>query len=176
MRIEGGEKKGFIIKVPKNIRPTTSFIKKSIFDTIGNFILNKDVLELFAGSGALGFEALSRGAKSCIFVDISRSSQKAIEENIKKLGYENKASFIKSDAIKFLRNYSMSFDIILADPPYDYENYDELLNYGYLRIKENGIFVLQLSSKKSLKLNSFSVYKDYVRGETRVLYLEVKKF
>jgi len=171
MRIEGGEKKGFIIKVPKDIRPTTSFIKKSIFDTISSFILDKEVLELFAGSGALGFEALSRGAKSCIFVDISRSSQKAIEENIRKLNYYDKAIFIKSDAIKFLKNYSISFDIILADPPYDYENYDELLKYGYLRLKENGIFVLQLSSKTKLNLNSFSILKNYKKGETSVLYL-----
>ncbi|MEO0143918.1 MAG: 16S rRNA (guanine(966)-N(2))-methyltransferase RsmD [candidate division WOR-3 bacterium] len=174
MRIEGGEKKGFIIKSPKDIRPTSSFIKKSIFDTLGDYIINKEILEIFAGSGALGFEALSRGAKSCIFVDISRASQKAILENIKILKYENKAVFIKMDALKFLRNYEYKFDIILADPPYDYKFYNQLLRLAKMRLKEDGMFILQLSSKTNIKIENYKIYKDYIKGETRVLFLSFK--
>ncbi len=171
MRIEGGEKKGFIIKVPKDIRPTSSFLKKSIFDTLGDYILDKEVLEIFAGSGALGLEAISRGAKCCIFVDISRSSQKAIFENVKNLGYQDRAFFIKSDAIKFLRKCEHQFDIIIADPPYDYKNYNELLKIAYSKLKENGMLIVQLSSKAKIELENYRVYKDYKKGESRILFL-----
>jgi len=171
VRIEGGERKGFIIKTPKNIRPTSSFIKKSIFDTLGDYILNKEILELFAGSGSLGFEALSRGAKSCVFIDISRASEKAILENIKILGYEDRAVFIKSDSLKFLRHYNYEFDIIIADPPYNYEKYNDLIELSIKKLKKYGMFILQLSSKTIVKLNNFKVYKDYIKGETRVLFL-----
>ncbi len=171
MRIEGGEKKGFTIKTPKDIRPTSSFLKKSIFDTIGDYILDKEVLEVFAGSGALGLEAISRGAKRCVFVDISRSSQKAISENVKNLEYQDRALFIKSDAIKFLRNCEYQFDIIIADPPYDYRNYNELLKTAHSKLKDNGMLIVQLSSKANIKLENYRVYKDYKKGGNRVLFL-----
>ncbi len=174
MRIDSGERKGFIIKTPKNIRPTSSFIKKSIFDTLGNYILNKEVLEIFAGSGALGFEALSRGAKSCIFVDISRGSEKVILENIEFLKYKDRATFIRMDALKFLKNYNYKFDIIISDPPYNYENYSQLLKLSKERLKEEGMLILQLSSKTQIKTNDYKIYKDYIKGETRVLFLYFK--
>lgn len=173
MRIESGEKKGYILKSPKNIRPTTSFLKKSIFDSLGSYILDKEVLELFAGSGALGLEALSRGAKSCVFVDISRDSQKAILENIKNLRYLDRAKFFKSEAIRFLKNCKDKFDIIIADPPYDYKNYEELLNLAHSKLKEGGILILQLSSKTSLEIKNYKIVKDYKKGETRIIILSL---
>ncbi|MCS7244916.1 MAG: 16S rRNA (guanine(966)-N(2))-methyltransferase RsmD [candidate division WOR-3 bacterium] len=173
MRIESGEKKGHILKSPKGIRPTTSFLKKSIFDMLGNYILDKEILELFAGSGALGLEALSRGAKSCTFVDISRSSQKAILDNIKNLGYINRTKFVKSEALKFLRNCNDKFDIIIADPPYNYKDYEKLLNLAHSKLKEGGILILQLSSKVSLEIENYKIIKDYKKGETRIIVLSV---
>jgi 16S rRNA (guanine966-N2)-methyltransferase len=171
MRITGGDKKGYIIKVPKNIRPTSSFLIKSIFDTLGSFILNKDILELFAGSGALGFEALSRGARSCLFVDISRGSEKSINQNIKILDYDNQAYFIKSDALKFLRISNATFDLILADPPYNYDKYEELVSLSYEKLRKEGIFVLQLSSKIEIEIEKFSVLKIYTSSDNSLYYL-----
>ncbi len=173
IKIAGGERKGFRLKVPRGAKPTSSFMRKVIFDTLGNLVEGRKVLELFAGSGALALEALSRGASSAVMVDISRSSFLAIRDNIRHLGYGDRAEVFRSDAIKFIRKLDGAFDLILADPPYDYEHYDVLLKELRKVISPEGILVLEVSSRMELKPQKwgFRIWKEKKGGDTRVYFL-----
>lgn len=127
MRITSGTHKSRIIKAPDGIRPTLDNVRKAIFDILGECVEGSKVLDLFAGSGALGIEALSRGAASCAFVDNSRASIKAIKANLEGLGLAgaghgpSESSVIYADseaAIGRLSGDGAAFDIIFMDPPY----------------------------------------------------------
>ncbi len=116
MRIISGIAGRRPIKVPQGVaRPTTDKTREALFSILGDLVKGAKVLDLFAGSGALGLEALSRGAESCVFVDADRGSVRTIKENVAALSLKG-ASVIQADAL----NYSdlNQFDIIFADPPY----------------------------------------------------------
>ena len=173
LKIAGGERKGFRLKVPRGTKPTSSFMRKVIFDTLGSLVEGRRVLELFAGSGALSLEALSRGASSAVMVDISRASFLAIKDNIRHLRYGDRAEVFKSDSIKFLRKLDENFDLILADPPYDYEHYDVLLKELRRVVSPEGIVILEVSSRMELKPDKwgFRIWKEKKGGDTRVYFL-----
>jgi len=148
MRISGGEKKGIKLKGPKkrDIRPTTSIVKEYIFGLIGEFIIDKKVLDLFAGTGNLGIEAISRGAEFVSFVDISQHSVHLIIENLKKAGFEKYAKVHKTDIFKFFsRKKENEYDIVLADPPFAYKELYKLCKSEKLLkiIKEDGYFIIE---------------------------------
>ena len=104
MRILAGSKKGAKLKGPKtkDIRPTTSIVKEYIFGFLGEFIRDKRVLDLFSGTGSLGIEAISRGAASVSFVDISKHSINILRDNLKKTGFESRAKIFKTDIFTFI--------------------------------------------------------------------------
>lgn len=123
MRIATGELKRQPLRVPKTkfIRPTREIVRKAIFDVLGDFVKDKDVLDLFSGSGALGFEALSNGANSVTFVDKNRLALQVIRQNIAHLGLKVKSKVIPYDvhtALNILKKRKLQFQLILADPPY----------------------------------------------------------
>ncbi|MDP3789817.1 MAG: 16S rRNA (guanine(966)-N(2))-methyltransferase RsmD [Candidatus Omnitrophota bacterium] len=124
MRIIGGKYRSRLIRSPKDaeVRPTKDRIREALFNIITEYIGGADVLDIFAGSGAFGIEAISRGAESAIFVDNEKACVAAIEENLKMLEIESsKAEVIRMDAFKAidkLCNEGKKFDIILLDPPY----------------------------------------------------------
>ena len=130
MRITGGEYRGVQLKVPvgRFVRPTTDRVREAIFTILGDF--NDSgirVLDLYAGSGALGIEALSRGADWVDFVDQNRKSCNAIEYNLKKTRLQDQAHIYccsVSRAMIFLDN---NYDIVFMDPPYSYSSTDNLL-------------------------------------------------
>lgn len=106
------------IRVPAEVaRPTTDFVRQAVFSILSEVVEDARVLDLFAGSGALGLEALSRGAKSCRFVDDNRKATAVIEENLKETGLAG-GTVIRSDVGRFLRREQGTFDLIFADPPY----------------------------------------------------------
>jgi 16S rRNA (guanine966-N2)-methyltransferase len=113
------------LKVPVGARATTDRVREAIFSILEE-PEGKDVLDLYAGSGALGLEALSRGARSVCFVDLSRHSQGAIHDNLRNLE-TNTVRMIKQDAFDFLRKTNESFGWIFCDPPYDRVDYARLL-------------------------------------------------
>ncbi len=122
MRIISGYLKGRFFNVPQSkfIRPTTDRVRETLFNILNNLIDFEgiEVLDLYSGSGSLGFECISRGAKSVLFVEKNNMIYKNLNENIKSLEIENKCSVVRSEAIVFTRKKSMkSFDLILADPP-----------------------------------------------------------
>ena len=121
MRITSGAFKSRIIKAPGGIRPTLDNVRKAIFDILGGSVEGGKILDLFSGSGALGLEALSRGAGSCVFVDNSRSSVKAIKENLEALAPQAGAEVIYADSLAAIRKLSAEgarFDFIFLDPQY----------------------------------------------------------
>lgn len=127
LQVLTGTKKGRKLKVPKGktVRPTTSRIKKSIFDTLGN-IENTRVLDIFAGSGGLGIEALSRGSSSVTFIENNPLVLKILKENISNCGFGDRVSIINlhfEGAIKKLIKKNEKYDLIFIDPPFFlYEN------------------------------------------------------
>lgn len=124
MRVIAGKYRSRIIKMPKGskIRPTKDRVREALFNIIGEVVLGANVLDLFAGSGAFGIEALSRGAKRAVFIDNEESCVRTINENLKNLNVNNKISIvIKLDvfrALNFLEHKKESFNIVLLDPPY----------------------------------------------------------
>lgn len=133
LKILGGELKGRSIKIPNttSTRPITSLLRKSIFDSCQFYIENAQVLDLFAGSGAIGIEAISRGAASALFVDTAPIAIDCIRGNLQVLGLRSKSTVIEGCAFKFLEQYeSTPFDILFIDPPYPIglEGYTKLLD------------------------------------------------
>ncbi len=118
MRIIAGSAKGHHLKVPREVsRPTTDRVRESIFGILSAVIDQAKVLDLFAGSGALGIEALSRGAVSCTFVEQNRGACRVIEGNLKKTNLAN-GRVINREVAKFLEGERGGYDLIFADPPY----------------------------------------------------------
>lgn len=123
MRIIGGKDSGRKIQSPKSdrTRPSSDRLKESLFNILRGQIKGASCLDLFAGSGALGLEMISRGAEFVYLCDNSRESQRIIEENIKDLGYEDKTRLLKTDFRKVLKREYLSghIDLIYIDPPYN---------------------------------------------------------
>lgn len=122
MRIIAGTYGGRRLVAPKGLiaRPTQDRVREAWFSILGQEVQDARVLDLFAGSGALGLEALSRGAASADFVEKARTSLEALEKNIETLGVREAAKVVKGDALKFAQGLSEgAYDIVFADPPYD---------------------------------------------------------
>ena len=127
MRVISGSVRGRRLKTPENydIRPTTDNVKESLFNIIQFDIEGRRVLDLFAGTGQLGIECLSRGADSVVFIDQSREAVKIIKENLKACGLS--APVLQQEALSYLRGCGR-FDLIFVDPPYDSQLYESVLN------------------------------------------------
>lgn len=120
MRVITGSARGRRLVAPAGmaVRPTSDKVKEAVFSVIQFDLAGSAVLDLFAGSGQLGIEALSRGANSCVFVDSSRISVETAKENIAAAGFRNEATVMNSDAEQYLRMCRQTFDIAFVDPPY----------------------------------------------------------
>jgi len=118
MRVIAGLAKGRPLKVPREVsRPTTDRVRESIFGILSEVVPGAKVLDLFSGSGALGIEALSRGAASCVMVEQNRGALKIIAENLKKTGLEG-ARVVSGEVSNYLASEKNRYDLIFADPPY----------------------------------------------------------
>ena len=117
MRIVAGSHKGARIFAPKGrgTRPTSDRVREALFQIVGS-VEGMRVLDLFAGSGALGLEALSRGATTAVFVESDRDAVRTIERNVEKLGLAG-ASIVRSDALSFLAADGGRYDVVFVDPP-----------------------------------------------------------
>lgn len=133
-------------------RPTTDKVKESIFNIVQFDVEGRKVLDLFAGTGQLGIEALSRGAEKCVFVDQSRAAAKVVAENLETTGFSNAARVVQADALSFLSSCRERFGLAFLDPPYD----TELLEKALFRMAEidimteNGIIVCESRAEKVL--------------------------
>ncbi|MGH8127827.1 MAG: 16S rRNA (guanine(966)-N(2))-methyltransferase RsmD [Gammaproteobacteria bacterium] len=119
LRIVGGAWRSRRVRFPATpgLRPTPDRVRETVFNWLGPWVEGRRVLDLFAGSGALGLEALSRGATEAVFVECARSAAEALQINIEILGAA-KASVLCTDALRFLERTEDSFDLVFIDPPY----------------------------------------------------------
>lgn len=157
MRVITGTARGRRLKEPADmdIRPTTEVVKESLFNIIQFDVEGRRVLDLFAGTGQLGIEALSRGAKSAVFVDRDKRSQALVKHNLEHCGFT--ARVAGEDALAFLsRCERESFDIIFLDPPYDSGILDQILEkiIQFDILSEGGIIICE--TKKETALPSLS--------------------
>ena len=170
MRVISGTARGTVLKTPDglNTRPTADRVKEALFSIIQFELAGAVVLDLFGGTGQLGVEALSRGAKKAMFVDASEAACKIIRENLKRTSFQDKASVIRSDYRNFLKSTKEKYDIIFLDPPYN----EDFLENSLKMITEidilqsGGIIVTERSVQKelSLDLSAFSRSRDYKYG------------
>lgn len=180
MRVIAGRAGGTKLDVPKRgVRPTMDRVKAAIFSSLADKVIGEKILDLFAGSGALGIEALSRGASSVLFVDEDKQAIAAIERNLAKTRLNGRLRH--QDVFAFLRhaNFPEKFGIIFADPPYEQTKSGErftdklLANEALPRLLErDGIFVLEKWPNEALPETPFwKTIRQKKYGATEVLFL-----
>lgn len=181
MRVIAGSAGGIRLSVPKQrVRPTMDRVKAAIFSSLGDRVLGARVLDLFAGSGGLGIEALSRGAESVLFVDQDRQSIAAIEKN---LAATNLGGRVRpAEVFEFLKHARLAekFDIIFADPPYEQTKTGERFTEKLLQnvtllglLAAGGMFVLEKRpGEKMPSFDSWEVVRQKTYGATEVLFLQ----
>ena len=180
MRIIAGEAGSLRLSVPPSItRPTTDRVREAMFSSLGERLIKAEVLDLFAGSGSLGIESLSRGANSALFVDKSSAADKAIEANLRSSRLEG-GRFVRRDVLSYLSTIpDEHFDLIFADPPYARDEDTATLLAALLEpeelakaLKPDGLLVLESFAKAPLPDSPlWNVAKEKVYGKTRVSYL-----
>ena len=171
MRVITGKARGINLKTPEGLqtRPTADRVKEALFSIIQFDIPGARVLDLFGGTGQLGIEALSRGAKSATFVDASNTACNLIRENLKRTRLQEESRVICSDYLAFLGRCSEKYDIIFLDPPYAEVFLENALN----RITEidilqsGGIIITERPLEKELSMDfpGYSKSRDYKYGK-----------
>ena len=180
MRVIAGGAGGIRLAVPKRgVRPTMDRVKAAIFSSLGDIIAGARVLDLFAGSGALGIEALSRGACSVVFVEADRQSAEIIEGNLARTKLNGRVR--EQDVFDFLQHASGAeiFDVVFADPPYEKteagERFTEklLANEALFQLLDpDGIFVLEKRPAEALpETKLWRLIRQKTYGATEVLFL-----
>lgn len=170
MRIIAGEYKGRRLKAPfdNRIRPTTDKVKEAVFSILTNDIYGSNVLDLFAGTGNLGLEALSRGAEHCWFCDNSRDSIRLLKENIAYCGAEERSTVLTGDFRNTLGRLIRPMDVILLDPPYNMgmlpECFSLIAEYGLL--SQDGLIIAEHRREEVLpeELSRFQKIKERKYG------------
>ncbi len=182
MRITSGILRNRRFEVPnQEVRPTMESVREAVFSSLGGTCEGLKVLDLFAGSGALGMEAWSRGADSVTFVEQHPVVWKTLQANIHALENDTlgKTRCIKSDALTWLARAGVRFDLILADPPYDLPDAMQQTLDGIARhsvLTEGGTVVYELRSKGAVEVSSdWRVLRDKQYGKTRILILQLNK-
>jgi 16S rRNA (guanine966-N2)-methyltransferase len=182
MRVIAGSAGGIQLHVPKHgVRPTMDRVKAAVFSSLGEAVISARVLDLFAGSGALGIEALSRGAVSVFFVDEARQSIEAIEKNLGKAKLQGRVR--EQDVFEFLKHFSSpeKFEIIFADPPYEQTKTGERFTEKLLSnetlpqlLEPNGLFVLEKRPAEEIPRTKFwEIIRRKRYGSTEVLFLRL---
>lgn len=172
MRVISGIAKGRVLKTTESydVRPTSDLIKGAVFNAIQFDVEGRRVLDLFAGSGQMGIEALSRGAKSAVFVDSSAESVKYIRQNLKITGFTEQSTIRITDAESFLNSNREIFDIAFLDPPYNKNLLQEALPKLTEFISPYGMIFCEHDKSDLLpeSVNDFVKVKQYRHGRILV--------
>lgn len=172
MRVITGTARGVALKTPEglNTRPTSDRVKEALFSIIQFDIPNAKVLDLFGGTGQLGIEALSRGAKSATFVDDGEAACALIKENLRRTKLGQAATVVRSDYVSFLKRCREQYDIIFLDPPYAEVFLENSLNIitEIDILRDSGIIVAERPLGKDLpwSFEGYSRSRDYKYGKT----------
>ena len=171
IRITGGEDRSRLLETPNTTltKPTMDRVREGVFSALADDVGGAKVLDLFAGSGSYGFEALSRGAESATFVDSSYDAIKVLRRNAEVLKRSN-ISIKISDVLSFLSGNPGNFDIVFADPPYKLEVYEEVVKLLTERniLSENGIIVLESERDLNIDEALFKKVKKYKYGLAKI--------
>ena len=177
MRIISGSARGRKLMSPEGMetRPTSDRVKESVFNIISPYVYGAVVLDLFAGSGALGVEALSRGAETAVFVENNASAQKVLKKNIELARFEDKSKVFGCGFDAYLNSSAVKFDIVFLDPPYKsgyYKKALELIRDKSL-LSEEGIVVAEYEFGQTLPaVLGYELLKDRKYGKTSVAVLK----
>lgn len=178
MRVISGEYRSrLLVEVDSDkTRETKDRVKESIFNSINNDCYDAVVLDLFAGSGSLGIEALSRGASSVTFTDMSTDAMNALRQNISNLKIQSDCTINHTDYNAFLTKTYQKFDIILLDPPYVMEVIDDIIKQIARKrlLNENGVIICLYSKSNAIQKenNGIIEYKKKTIGVTNVSFMK----
>ena len=174
MRVVAGSARGVVLKTPDGMqtRPTSDKVKEAMFSIIQFDLPGAQVLDLFGGTGQLGIEAVSRGAKRAVFVDHREEACRLIKENLARTKLLEQCSVIRSDYLAYLKRCKEKFDIILLDPPYAevfLENSLKMITEIDI-LQSGGIIIAErpLGKELSLTFEGFTRSRDYKYGNTLV--------
>ncbi|MFO7820186.1 MAG: 16S rRNA (guanine(966)-N(2))-methyltransferase RsmD [Halanaerobacter sp.] len=178
MRIIAGKDKGRRLnrRDGQDVRPTSDRTKEALFSILGSEVVGVRFLDLFAGFGGIGLEALSRGAYESVFVDYQKSNINIIEENIEMLGYEDKTKVIEADVLESLGLLRGDFDLIFMDPPYEQkELYEAALAEieKYKLLHPTGIIIIEHHSQAELDLGAqYDIIKERDYGNAALTLIQ----
>jgi 16S rRNA (guanine966-N2)-methyltransferase len=176
VRIIGGSRKGHTIQAPKGLdtRPTSDRVRENVFNIVAPWVEGARVLDLYAGSGAMGLEALSRGAVAAVFVESDPEAVRALERNLDKLGLTG-ARVVRLGVATGLAQEAgagRKYDLVLADPPYAMTDYDSLSRYLPNVLGDDGLLVFETAAKTEPELPELAVRTSRKYGSTRVTVFE----
>jgi len=177
MRVIAGSARGTKLFCPDglSIRPTHDRVKEAVFSMLGDRIVGARILDLFAGTGALGIEALSRGDEYVTFVDASPRSLKAVTQNLEKTHLTQQACLVQSDFLCFLNDTSESYDLIFLDPPYNEGYMEKILKTVAARnlLAEDGVIYCEFDGDApALPQNAYHIMREKKYGRARILLLQ----
>lgn len=180
MRVITGSARGrklITVEGTEVVRPTTDGVKEAIFSAIQFEIEGRTVLDMFAGSGQLGIEALSRGAKEAYFVDSAMVSIKTIKENLRTTKFEDKAHVVNMPFSAFLKSTRAVFDIAILDPPYNLKILQKALPHLVDKMSDNGVIICEHEKECVLPhdLGKFEIAKVLKHSRTAVTIYRPKK-
>ena len=172
MRITGGKLRHRIIKMTnlETTRETQDKVRMAIFNMLGQYFDGGVALDLFAGSGAMGLEAISRGIDTIYLNDINNNACKVIKENVNSLGITN-AKITNLDYETFYKNNKVKFDYIFLDPPYALNDIDYILDLSLNHLNDNGLIIFEMA-KESKWNNNYNVIKEKTYGIKRVIIIK----
>lgn len=182
MRIISGSSRGLKLVSPEgtDTRPTLDRVKEAVFSMLLPYIYDSVVLDLFAGSGAMGIEALSRGAKMAVFVDCSEDAAKCIKTNVNNARMGDKASVILSDSCDYLRDTKEKFDIVFIDPPYTADLYNRSLELiaEHNILNQDAIIVVEWDYESGFDslCPAFEIIKEKKYGRVGISVLKRRNF
>ncbi|WP_457641049.1 RsmD family RNA methyltransferase [Persephonella sp.] len=144
----------------KKIRPTSGKVRQALFNILYD-VSGTRFLDLFAGTGEIGITALKKGADFVVFVEKDRKRAEDIKKKASK--YSQNFKVVAADAVRFLRNYKKEpFDVIFADPPYDYKDYDKVIQFAFEKLGDGGVFILEHRNDKHFDAEEEREYGDTI--------------
>ena len=172
MRVITGSARGRKLKAPEgsDVRPTSDLVKESIYSIIQFDVPGAAVLDLFAGSGQLGIEALSRGAAHCVFIDRAASSIALVRENVMACGFLKESRILTMDSLEYLKTAKKGFDIALLDPPYSHGLIEKAMESLPEKMNDGGIVVCEHEKELTLpeSFGALMLHKRYKYGKIAV--------
>ena len=172
MRVITGTARGCRLETPEglDVRPTSDKVKEGIFSAIQFQLPGAVFLDLFAGSGQMGIEAISRGAKHAVFVDSSNRALRCVHENLRNTGFERYSEVISRDSYDYIKLTSQNFDIIILDPPYRHSHISNILPFAAKKIKDGGCIICEYEAEagEPNAPDGLELHKTYHYGKINV--------